>query len=105
MTRLTEIAADICSVHSSYGMSGEDVVRGLLGPRMTRKAELTRAGLVLLKDPSVGNSRVQQEAMAKILRRRSEVPRTQAKEDSTAQVAEMRRVVVLEKPGVQCHPR
>jgi len=105
MARLTEIAADICSVHSSYGMSGKDVVRGLLGPRMTRKAELTQAELILLKGPPVGNSRVQQEAMAKIPRRRSEVPRTQAKEDSTARVAETRRVVVLEKPEAHCRPR
>ena len=105
MTRLTEIAGDICSVHSSYSMSGKDVVRGLLGPRMTRKAELTQAKLILLQGPPMGNSRVQQEAMAKMLRRRSEVPQTQAKEDSTARVAETRRVVVLEKPGANCQPR
>ena len=104
MTRLTEIAADICSAHSSYGMSGKDEVRGLLGLRMTRKAERTQAELILLKGPPMANSRVQ-EAMARTLRRCSEVPQTQAKEDSTARVAATRRVVVLERPGAHYRPR
>jgi len=75
------------------------VVRGLLELGMSRKAEL-----ILLKGPPMGNSRVQQEAMAKILRRRSEVLQTQAKEDSTTRVAETRRVV-LGKPVAHYRPR
>jgi len=75
---------------------------------MTQEAELTRARptRILLKDLQVGKSRVQQEAMAKIQRGRSEVSQTRTKErqrqpeDLMVQRAGTRRVVVVpEEPG------
>ena len=84
------------------------MVRGLLGPMMTQEAELTRVRptRILLRDLQVGKSRVQQEAMAKIPRGRSEVSQTRTKErrrqpeDLMVQRAGTRRVVVVpEEPG------